>query len=422
MATSAVLDELKARNLWQDSTDADSLRSHLDAGPVTLYHGIDPTADSLHIGHLIGVLVLRRFQDHGHVPLALVGGATGMVGDPGGRSEERNLLDDEALAANIAGIRAQLERLLDFSDDLMVNNIDWTGSLGLIEFLRDVGKHATVNQMMAKESVRARIEGEGGISFTEFSYMLLQANDFHWLHENRGCTLQIGGSDQWGNITMGIDMIRRRSGNEAHGLTWPLVTRADGRKFGKSVARSVWLSAERTSPYAFYQHWMQVPDGDVERYLLQLTLLPVDDALDVSGGHAADPASRTGQLRLARELTTLIHGPAAADAAAEASAVVFAKDADRPSEAALELLAAELPTSRFDSGRLGDAALVHDLMAEGEVTASKGEARRAIKGGAVSVNGARASEDAKLGADDLWYGRYALVRNGKKFHLLMFGR
>ncbi|MDH3755469.1 MAG: tyrosine--tRNA ligase, partial [Acidimicrobiia bacterium] len=305
-----ILDDLDARGLVHDTTDRESLAAAL-ASPVALYHGIDPTADSLHVGNFVGVLVLRRFQDAGHRPLVLVGGATGMVGDPSGRSDERSLLDEQTLAANVAAIRGQLERFLDFSRADLVDNHEWTAPLTLIEFLRDVGKHATVNQMIAKDSVRSRMESEQGISFTEFSYMLLQANDYQWLHEHRDVSLQIGGSDQWGNITAGIDLIRRRSGGTAHGLTWPLVTRSDGTKFGKSAGENIWLSAERTSPYRFFQYWMQTDDRDIERFLLQLTLLPVSEVAEIVATHERSPDLRSAQRRLAEELTMLVHGQAA---------------------------------------------------------------------------------------------------------------
>ncbi|MCH7788077.1 MAG: tyrosine--tRNA ligase [Acidobacteria bacterium] len=419
MAHTDIVDDLRSRGLFHDSTNETALRAVLADGPVTLYHGIDPTADSLHVGHLVGVLVLRRFQDQGHTPLALVGGATGMVGDPGGRSDERNLLDEATLSANVEGIRKQLEGLLDFADDLMVNNLTWTSEINVIDFLRDVGKHATVNQMIAKESVKARIEGEAGISFTEFSYMLLQANDFWWLHEHRGCLLQVGGSDQWGNITAGIDMIRRRSGVAAHGLTWPLITRSDGKKFGKSTEGNVWLSAERTSPYRFYQHWIQTSDDDVERYLLQLTLLDRDEIETIVADHQTNPAERRGQLRLAAELTSLIHGVSALSSAREASEVLFSKDASRPDIATLALLAEELPVSVLSRSLLDESPLASDLLALGGVTASKGEARRALKGNAISINGTRAAEPTTVGLEDLWYDRYLLVRSGKKHYLLV---
>ncbi len=275
MADASLLDDLITRGLVHDTTDRDALRERLEAGPITLYHGIDPTAPSMHIGNFVGILALRRFQDAGHNVIALVGGATGMIGDPGGRSEERNLLDEDTLATNIAGIRSQVERLVDFDKGAqLVSNYDWTKDMLVLDFLRDVGKHVTVNQMVARDSVKSRMEGEHGISYTEFSYMLLQAMDFHWLNTNMDCEMQIGGSDQWGNIAQGVDLIRRREGSKAHGLTWPLITRADGQKFGKSVSGAIWLDAELTSPYEFHQYWTNTDDRDVERFLMQLTLLP----------------------------------------------------------------------------------------------------------------------------------------------------
>ena len=277
-----LLADLEARGLVQDSTDRDALRARINEGPVGLYYGCDPSADSLHVGNLIGLLVLRRFADAGHNAIALAGGATGMIGDPGGRSRERNLLDAATLARNNERIAAQIERI---SRVRLVNNLDWTGPVTLLDFLRDVGKHANVNQMISRESVKARLESENGISFTEFSYQLLQANDYWHLFRTYGVELQIGGSDQWGNLLAGVDLIRRADGGHVHAFTWPLVLRSDGKKFGKSEEGAVWLAADRTSPYQFFQYWMNVPDADVERFLLQLTLLPVEEALEVAAAH-----------------------------------------------------------------------------------------------------------------------------------------
>ncbi len=287
-------------------TDEAALRTRLDEGPITLYCGFDPTADSLHIGNLVPLLVLRRFQEFGHRPVALAGGATGMVGDPSGRSDERNLLDSDTLANNLAAIRDQLALIVDVNDaGLLVDNREWTVGLGVLDFLRDVGKHVTVNTMLAKESIKSRLDGEHGISFTEFSYMLLQANDYVELFDRHGCELQVGGSDQWGNITAGIDMIRRRHHAHAHGLTMPLVTRSDGAKFGKTADGAVWLSGDRTLPYEFHQYFLRTDDRDVERFLLQLTLLPVARVAEVMAEHNAAPESRTAQGVLADEVTAL---------------------------------------------------------------------------------------------------------------------
>ena len=287
----ALLDDLDARGLIHDSTDRDALATRLAAGPLTLYCGFDPTADSLHVGHLLGLVGLRRFIDAGHRALALAGGATGMIGDPSGRSEERNLLDADQLAKNLAAISLQIARVLGPGDRWeLVDNATWTAPITFLDFLRDVGKHAPVNQMIARESVQSRMSGDAGISFTEFSYQLLQAHDFWWLRTHRDCELQVGGSDQWGNIAAGIDLVRRRGAGPVHGLTWPLLLRADGSKFGKSASgENVWLDPVRTSPYRFFQFWMQTDDADVERLLLQMTLLPLEQVREIVATHATAP-------------------------------------------------------------------------------------------------------------------------------------
>jgi len=410
-----ILDDLQVRGLLHDTTDRDALRARLDEGPVTLYAGFDPTADSLHVGHLVPLLLLRRFQAWGHHPVALAGGATGMIGDPGGRSSERNLLDRATLDQNLAAIKGQLERLLDFSAGenpaVLVDNRDWTEPMGVLEFLRDVGKHVTVNTMLAKESVRARVESEAGISFTEFSYMLLQANDYRHLHETMGVELQVGGSDQWGNITAGIDLIRRTVGAHTHGLTVPLVTRADGQKFGKSVGGSVWLSPERTTPYAFYQYFVNVDDRDVQRYLLQLTLLPVDEIEAVMARHVEAPERRTAQQALARAVTALVHGEEEAERAAGASQG-FTRGATELGTQEWEALAASLPVIELGPDALGRDLV--DLLAEHGVVASKGEARRLIAQGGLYLNDQAVGEGRALEADDLLEGAWAMVRRGKK--------
>ncbi|WP_419917841.1 tyrosine--tRNA ligase [Candidatus Poriferisocius sp.] len=440
----SVLEELESRGLVQDTTDRDTLARRLSSGSVGVYHGIDPTASSLHLGNLIGVLVLRRFQRAGHRPIALVGGATGMVGDPSGRSDERNLLDEDTLAANLAGIRGQLQKLLDFDGDAeLVNNYDWTRHLTLIEFLRETGKHATVNQMAAKHSVRTRMESDTGISFTEFTYMLLQAYDFWWLHAHRNCELQIGGSDQWGNITAGVDLIRRRSGAQVHGLTWPLLTRSDGAKFGKTADGAVWLDPARTSTYRFHQYFVQVADEDVEQSLLRFTMLPVGEIADLVEAHQRDPGRREAQRVLANEVTSLVHGPAAAAAAEKAARILFGSPIEDMDEFALEAVAAEVPTSDvfltpgagFDAevptsdvflapGAGFDAEsnsfdLVELLVAIG-LASSKGDARRGLAEGSVYVNNQRVSGSAPLVAvDRLLHGRYLLLRRGKRRHHLL---
>jgi tyrosyl-tRNA synthetase len=410
-----ILDDLQARGLLHDSTDPEALRARLDEGPVAVYAGFDPTADSLHVGNLVPLLLLRRFQLFGHVPVALAGGATGMIGDPGGRSSERNLLDRDVLDANLAAIKGQLERLLDFgagpTQARLVDNRDWTEPMGVLEFLRDVGKHVTVNTMLAKESVKARVDSESGISFTEFSYMLLQANDYRHLYETLGVELQVGGSDQWGNITAGIDLIRRTVGAHTHGLTVPLVTRADGQKFGKSVDGSVWLSPTRTTPYAFYQYFVNVDDRDVERFLLQLTLLPVADIAELMAAHGATPERREAQRVLARAVTALVHGEDEAERAARASRG-FTRTAAELGAGEWEALAASLPLLEPGPDAVGRDLV--ELLAEHGVVASRSEGRRLVTQGGVYLNDVAVSEGRLLEATDLYDGSWAMVRRGKK--------
>jgi tyrosyl-tRNA synthetase len=414
-----LLADLDARGLIHDSTDRAALAARLAEGPIGVYVGFDPTADSLHAGHLMGQLTLRRFQLAGHRPFPLAGGATGMVGDPSGRSEERNLLDADALRHNVARIKVQLERLLDFAPGptqaTLVDNADWTAPMTALELLRDVGKHVTVNQMLAKESIRARIESEHGISFTEFSYMLLQANDFRHLFEHHGVEMQMGGSDQWGNITAGIDLIRRRCGAPAHGLTWPLLTRSDGEKMGKSVGGALWLDPARTSPFQFRQFWVQVPDDDVERFLLQMTLRPVAEIRALVAEHQRSPERRAAQRALADDLTTLVHGPAAARAAADAAALLFGGDPLGASEAALVAVAGEVPSSQLARRDLDDPVA---LLVATELAASKSDARRLLQQGSVRANGVVLAADRGLDPRGLVQGRFLLLRKGKRhYHL-----
>lgn len=414
MSGASVIDDLLARGLIQDTTDLQTLRDLLDAGPVTLYHGIDPSAPSLHIGNYVGVLVLRRFQDAGHKPIVLIGGATGMVGDPGGRSEERNLLDEDTLQENIAGIRSQLERLVALGDGVgqgaeLVSNYDWTKSVGVLDFLRDVGKHVTVNQMVARESVRTRMEGEHGISYTEFSYMLLQAFDYWWLHTNMGCELQIGGSDQWGNIAQGVDLIRRRTSNHVHALTWPLITRADGQKFGKSVSGALWLDPDRTSPYEFHQYWLNVDDRDVERFLLQLTLLSVEEIAEIMRRHNTTPEKRVAQRALADSVTELIHGPRAVEGANRASAVLFGGEA--PSGEDLVALRGIVPETAVVRSALHESEPFVDLLVDSGLTSSRRDARQSLSDGAVRWNGQKIDGTE---ASHLVAGAIGLLQRGKR--------
>jgi tyrosyl-tRNA synthetase len=417
-----LLDDLEARGLVHDTTDRQALADRLASGPLTLYYGCDPTADSLHIGNLIGLLVLRRFQDAGHRPVALAGGATGMVGDPSGRSDERNLLDEATLSANVAAIKAQMARILDFDDGraVLVDNRDWTVGVTLLDFLRDVGKHVTVNQMLARESVKARLASEHGISYTEFSYMLLQAHDYLRLHRDLGVQLQIGGSDQWGNILSGIDLIRRVDGAAVHGLSWPLLTAPDGSKLGKTSGARIWLDPARTSPYQFFQHWMQTDDRQVEEFLAKFTLLPRAEVEAMTAAHLEHPERREGQRRLAGEVTRLVHGEAAATAAARATEVLFGgSPVDAPVEA-LEVVAAEVPTAPLPpDGELDAGVDLVDLLVASGLAASKGDARRSIAQGAVTVNGRKAVADDSIGAGELLHRRYVLLRKGKRHYALL---
>ncbi len=424
MTDARVLDDLEARGLVQDCTDRDGLASRLAEGPLTLYYGCDPTADSLHVGNLLGLLVLRRFQDAGHRPVALAGGATGMVGDPSGRSEERNLLDEATLEHNVAAIKAQIARIVDLSGGetggRLVDNRDWTAGVGILDFLRDVGKHVTVNTMLARESVKNRLASEHGISFTEFTYMLLQAHDFLRLEEDLGVQLQIGGSDQWGNMLGGVDLVRRVHGRPAWALAWPLLTAADGTKLGKTTGARIWLDPDRTSPYQFFQHWMATDDRQVRQFLLQFTLLPVAEVDDLVAAHDADPGRRAAQRRLAREATALVHGPGEAAAAEEASAILFGAPLHDATPAALAAVGREVPTTACAPDALDAGVdLVALLSDDGLLTSSKAEARRAIAQGGVYVNGERAEEGRLVGSADLLHGRFVLLRRGKKAYALV---
>ena len=414
MSGASILDDLSARGLIHDSTDIDALRERLDDGPITLYHGIDPSASSLHIGNYVGVLALRRFQDAGHKIIVLVGGSTGMVGDPGGRSEERNLLDADSLAHNIDGIRGQLERLVDLDPESgvgaeMVSNYDWTKDVGVLDFLRDVGKHVTVNQMVARDSVRSRMESEHGISYTEFSYMLLQAFDYWWLNTNRDCELQIGGSDQWGNIAQGVDLIRRRESARVHALTWPLITQADGQKFGKSVSGAVWLDPLRTSPYEFHQYWMNTDDGDVERFLLQLTLLPLDEISAIMETHVDAPHLRHAQQALADAITELVHGTEAVVSATRAASVLFGNAA--PTSDDLIALRGVVPEVSAERAALHESEPYVDLLVESGLVSSRREARQALSDGAVRWNGTKIDGSE---IEHLVEGSIGLLQRGKR--------
>ena len=425
-----VFDELKWRGLLHQVTD-DELAAKLAGEPCTLYHGIDMTADSLHVGSLVGVLVLRRFQAHGHRPVVLLGAGTTRIGDPSFKRAERPMLSPEQIEANAAGIRAQLERLLDLtpgpSGAVLMDNTDWLGPLSLLDFLRDVGKHFTVNAMLAKESVKARFaEADVGISFTEFSYMLLQAYDYLHLFDTAfpdtgGCRLQVGGSDQWGNITAGIDLIRRTRAAEAYGMTWPLVTKADGTKFGKSESGNVWLDPARTSPYEFFQFWMNADDRDVVRHLRTFTFLGEEEIAGLEKALADHPGGRDVHRVLATAVTSLVHGDEAAKAASDSSSALFGGDLRELSAAALASAFADAPSSELPAARLeGDGVPLVDVLAESGLVSSKSAARTAVTQGGVSVNGVRESDlDRRLGTGDLLAGGFVVLRRGKRsYHVL----
>jgi tyrosyl-tRNA synthetase len=423
-----LLDDLEARGLIQDTTERQALADRLAEGPISVYCGFDPTADSLHVGNLIGLLTLRRFQMAGHRPISLAGGATGMIGDPSGKSAERNLQDDATLQANLAGIVPSLRQFLDFDDGSpngakLLDNRAWTVGLPMLEFLRDVGKHVTVNQMVAKESVKNRMQGEDGISYTEFTYMLIQAHDFLWLHEHEGCHMQIGGSDQWGNISLGVDLIRRRLSQKAYGLTWPLLLQKDGTKYGKTAGGdTMWLSPERMSPYRFYQSWIQAEDDDLRKLLLQLTFLSVDEVEAAVAAHNEAPHQRSGQRLLARELTAIVHGSEAAGAAVEASAAVFGGSVADLRAETFAMLAAEIPTTSVDRVRLDEPDNLVPLLAEASIVASKSEATRLLKQNGLSLNDAKVAGDVVIDRGRLLHDRYCVVRKGKKaVFLLDFG-
>ena len=406
-----VLDDLSERGLVHDTTDQQALRALLAEPPAVLYLGIDPSAASLHLGNLIGVLVLRRFAEAGHRPLALVGGATGMVGDPSGRSDERNLLDAGTLEANVAAIRRQYAHFAGVAEADVVNNADWTAPVSVIEFLRDVGKHVTVSQMLARESVRSRLQGTQGISYTEFSYMLLQAFDFWWLHAHRGCRLQVGGSDQWGNIVAGIDLIRRRSGVVAHGLTWPLLTRADGQKFGKTAEGTIWLDGDRTLPFELHQYLLRSDDADVGRLLAQFTLLPMAEVREIAAEHARAPERRLAQQRLADEVTGFVHGTGAVSRANLAAEALYGT-APLSGEM-LDALAGIVSETRSAAEDLAGPEALVGLLVDSGLCKSRGDARRQLAQSAVSVNRDRVAQ-SHVEPGWLIDGRYLLLQRGRR--------
>ena len=410
-----IIDDLAWRGLIAVSTDLTELRRSLDAGQVTLYGGFDPTAASLHIGNLVLLLTMRRFQLAGHRPIGLVGGATGLIGDPSGKSVERSLNSPEVVAGWVKHIGDQVSRFLDFEPGpaaaLMVSNLDWTEDLSALAFLRDIGKHFPVNQMLSRETVKARLES-GGISYTEFSYQILQANDFLELHRRHGCTLQIGGSDQWGNLVSGVDLIRRVTGDAVHALATPLITRPDGTKYGKSEGDAIWLSPELMSPYAFHQYWLNRADDEVASLLRVFTFRTREEIEDLERQTAERPAARAAQRVLADDLTTLVHGAAETARATAAAKALFGQgDLQELDEATLAAALAEVPKATI--GQLGPA--VTDLMAESGIVSSKSAARRAIEQGGAYLNNEKVTDvEAVPGESDLLHGRFLVLRHGKR--------
>ena len=420
-----ILEELQWRGLVADCTDAAELTKKI-AAPITLYCGFDPTGDSLHVGSLVPLLTLRRFQLAGHTPIAVAGGATGSIGDPSGKTQERQLLTPEILNHNIASVAAQLRRWLDFDSKTnaawLVDNASWTKDISFLDFLRDIGKHFTVNQMVAKESVRARMEDrEVGISYTEFSYMLLQAFDFMVLCRDQQCELQIGGSDQWGNITAGIELTRKKLGKTVYGLTLPLVTKADGTKFGKTETGTIWIDAKKTSVYKFYQFWINTDDRDVIRYLKYFTFLTKAEIESLEKQHAENPGPRIAHKALAKAATDLIHGESATHEAVRASEILFGGKLDGIAESTFNEIVGEVPTKEIENAKLDGAGIpLVELLVHAGLCPSKGQARKDIEGGGVNLNNVReASATRAVTAGDLLFGKHVLLRKGKKNYVVV---
>lgn len=419
-------DDLTWRGLVHQTTAPEFLPEWLGTGTRTLYCGFDPTADSLHVGSLLPVMMLRRFQKAGHRPIALVGGATGMIGDPSFKTDERKLLNEEQLRVNVAGIEGQLRRFLDFdgaSGATLVNNFDWMKDFSFLSFLRDVGKHFPVNAMLAKDSIKGRLDRESGISYTEFSYMLLQAYDFVVLHKKLGCELQIGGSDQWGNITAGIDLARRMSGAQLYGMTCPLLLTSEGKKMGKTEKGSVFLSAERTSPYAFYQYWVNVADADTSGALRFLTELSREEIEALDASRQAEPHLRKSQLRLAEEITRMVHGDSGLASAKRATEIFFGAEIENLSDAQLTEIFADVPSKSLPKDKLsGEGLGLIDALVAAELCKNNSEARRVIEqGGAYVNNRRRDGVKSVLTASDLASETVMVLRSGKKkYGLLKF--
>lgn len=429
MSEITLLQDLQSRGLIAQMTSEEELQQHLEDGSVTLYCGFDPTADSLHIGSLVPLLTLKRFQEYGHKPLALVGGATGLIGDPSFKAQERKLNDDSTVAGWVEKLKAQVSAFVDFdcgsNSAEVVNNLDWTRDMDVLTFLRDVGKHFSVNQMVAKESVKQRIDREGeGISFTEFTYMILQSFDFQQLNSSHGCTLQIGGSDQWGNITGGTELTRRMNGNKAYGLTLPLITKSDGTKFGKTESGTIWLSPTKTSPYAFYQFWLQTADADVYRFLKYFTFLSVAEIDALEESDKQRDGRPEAQSVLAKEVTRLVHGEAGLVAAERITAALFSGDLSDLSEEDYEQISQDgLPSSSLAGLSLSESPLT-SLFAECGLATNGKQVKDALQRRAVIVNGKEYGAEDNMAAADIFaegnavFGRFFMVKLGKKKHHL----
>lgn len=416
----SLLEDLQWRGIVYQQTDEEGIQNTLEKEKISLYCGVDPTADSMHIGHLLPFLTLRRFQKEGHRPIVLVGGATGLIGDPSGKSEERKLQTLETVQHNVDCIKGQLKRIFDFESEngaIMVNNYDWAGSMDIVTFLRDYGKHVGVNYMLAKDTISSRLET--GISFTEFTYTILQAMDFLHLYENHNCKMQIGGSDQWGNITTGLELIRKMApeGSKAYGLTIPLVTKADGTKFGKTESGAIWLDPEKTSPYEFYQFWINTADADVIKYLKFFTFLSREEIENLEKAVQNEPHLRKAQKALAEEMTRLIHGDAALEQAIKITAALFSGDIKNLSASEIKQGFKDVPSYEHSEGEeLG----IVELLVAAQISPSKRQAREDVTNGAVSVNGERVTElDYTLTDKDKIEGQFTVIRRGKKKYFLI---
>lgn len=401
----------------------------INKGNATAYVGIDPTADSLHVGHMVSVMMMKHFQLAGNNPIFIIGGATGMIGDPSGKSQERNLLDEATIKKNMDGIKAQLEKFIDFGTDspnsaILLNNYDWMKGFSFLDFIRDIGKHITVNYMMAKDSVKKRLSNSGqGLSFTEFTYQLVQGYDFLYLRQNHNCLLQMGGSDQWGNITTGGELIRRIGGLDAYGLTWPLMTKSDGKKFGKTESGNIWLDPERTSPYKFYQFWLNSSDEDAEKYIKIFTVLPPTEVDVIIKEHQENPHLRALQKVLAKEITVMIHGEEAYESAVSASSILFGNDTTNLlkslDEKTLLDIFEDVPQFKIDSNVIETGVSSIDMIStHSDICSSKGDARRTLKSNAISVNKEKVGEEYIISNKDVINSKYILLQKGRKNYFL----